>query len=123
MTHLQELKLLTCKQFEFISGRSTVTQLLTYLGKCVKIIAEGGDIDTIYLDFAKAFGTVSHHRLTVKLQAYGIKSNILNWIIAYLSGRCRIVTVNGEKSKSSQVISGIPQGTVLRPLLFVNIYK
>ena len=87
MMHIQELKLLTCKQFGFISGRSTVTQLLTYLDKCVKTIAEGGVIDTIYLDFAKAFDTAPHQRLTVKLQAYGIKGNILNWIINYLSGR------------------------------------
>ena len=64
--HIHELKLLTCKQFGFISGRSTVTQLLTYLDKCVKTIAEGGVIDTIYLDFAKAFDTVPHQRLTGK---------------------------------------------------------
>ena len=119
MMHIQELKLLTCKQFGFISGRSTVTQLLTYLDKGVKTIAEGGVIDTMYLDFAEAFDTVPHQRLTVKLQAYGIKGNILNWIINYLTGRSQIVTVNGEKSKSAQVISGIPQGKVLGPLLFV----
>ena len=117
--HIQELKLLTCKPFGLISGRSTVTQLLTYLDKCVKTIAEGGVIDTIYLDFAKSFDTVPHQRLTVKLQAYGIKGNILNWIINYLSWRSQIVTVYGEKSKSAQVISGIPQDTVLGPLLFV----
>ena len=65
--HIQELKLLICKQFGFISGRSTFTQLLTYLDNCVKTIGEGGVIDTIYLDFAKAFDTVPHQRLTVKL--------------------------------------------------------
>ena len=121
IAQLQVLKLLTCKQLGFISGRSTNTQLLTYLDKCVKSIAEGSVIDTIYLDFAKAFHTVPHHRLTVKLQAFSIKGNILNWIMAYLSGRSQIVTVNGEKSKSSQVISGIPQGTVLGPCYLLYI--
>ena len=101
MMHIQQLKLLTFKQFGFISGRSTVTQLLTYLDKCVKTISEGGVVDTIYLVFAKAFDTVPHQRLTVKLQAYDIKGNILNWIINYLSGRSQIVIVNCEKSKTA----------------------
>ena len=67
----------------------------------------------------KAFDTESHKRLLVKLLAYGIEGNILNWIKEYLAERSQVVVVNDEKSSSGEVKSGIPQGTVLAPLLFV----
>ena len=80
---------------------------------------EGGVIDTIYLDFAKAFDTVPHHRLLGKLQAYGIQGNLFHWIKEFLNERTQIVMVNGVESEPTSVLSGIPQGTVLGPLLFV----
>ena len=119
MLHLLENKLLSPKQHGFISGRSTVTQLLNYLDKCAKAAAEGNVIDTIYLDFMKAFDTVPHKRLMGKLKVYGIDGNIRKWITDYLTNRTQIVMVNGEESMSAPVISGIPQGTVLGPILFV----
>ena len=63
VTHLLEKRLLTTKQYGFISGRSTTTQLLNYLDKCVKTIVDGGVVDAIYLDFSKAFDTVPHRCL------------------------------------------------------------
>ena len=63
MQHLIENKLLSAKQFGFIPGRSTTTQLLYYLDKCVQTIADGGVVDAIYFDFSKAFDTVPHRRL------------------------------------------------------------
>ena len=77
MHHLQVDNLLSDKQFGFISGRSTTLQLLNYLDKCADIIARGGVVDTIYLDFAKAFDAVPRRRLMGKLQSYGITGNIL----------------------------------------------
>ena len=117
--HLQTKRLLSSKQYGFINGRSTTTQLLYYLDHCIKSVVDGGVVDTIYLDFAKAFDTVPHRRLPGKFSAYGIQGNILNWIKDFLCGRSQIVKVNGEQSAPAAVISGIPQGTVLGPLLFV----
>ena len=113
MKHLLEKKLLLTKQYGFISGRSTIVQLLSYLDKCVKTIVDGGVVDTIYLDFVKAFDTVPHRRLIGKLNAYDIKGNILNWISEFLCDRKQVVRVNGAQSAPAPVVSGIPQGKVL----------
>ena len=119
LNHLVKNKLLSPKQYGFISGRSTTIQLLHYLDNCIKIIAQGFVVDAIYFDFAKAFDKVLHRRLIGKLQSYGIKGKVLKWISEFLCGRQQTVTINGEKSEKASVLSGIPQGTVLGPILFV----
>ena len=80
MEHLENENLLSEKQFGFIKGRSTVTQLLRYLDKCVEILAERDVVDVIYFDFAKAFDKVSHRRLLQKLKAYRFYGKLLGWI-------------------------------------------
>ena len=119
MEHLLENNLLSTRQHGFISGRSTVTQLLSYLDSCVKNVADGEIVDVVYLDFQKAFDTVPHARLLKKLHSYGIDGELLAWITEYLKDRSQVVIVNGESSTAGAVLSGIPQGTVLGPLLFV----
>ena len=75
--------------------------------------------DLIVLDFSKAFDRVPHERLLRKMDHYGIRGNTLEWIRAFLTDRVQQVTVEGATSDSIQVLSGVPQGTVLGPLLFL----
>ena len=96
-SHLVNNDLLSKKQFGFVSGRSTVTQLLNYFDKCAEVIANGGVVDSIYFDFSKAFDTVPHKRLSMKMNAYGIEGKLLKWIKEFLTERQQVVRVR-EKS-------------------------
>ncbi len=86
-------KLISKKQFGFITGRSTVLQLLAVLEKWYEILDNGGEIDILYCDFQKAFDKVPHQRLIRKLKAYGITGQPISWIEAFLSNRKQRVNV------------------------------
>ena len=117
--HMERNNLFSPKQFGFVAGRSTILQLLHVLDIWTEILDQGGSLDVIYCDFMKAFDKVPHHRLVYKVEKYGVTDNIIGWINSFLSNRTQCVIVNKSISNKAAVTSGIPQGSVLGPLLFV----
>ena len=112
-------KLFADQQHGFVPNRSCMTQLLCVIEDWTKWIDEENCIDTIFLDFQKVFDSVTHEHLLSKLKAYGILGKYHSWIRDFLSNRRQRVIVGNEKSEWEPVKSGIPQGSVLGPLMFV----
>jgi hypothetical protein len=96
-------------QHGFVPGRSAVTQLLASLDQWTDIIDQGGSFDIVYLDFAKAFNSILHVRLTRKLESYSVTDKVLKWIVVFLTNRRQRVVLDGAASTWLPVISGVPQ--------------
>ena len=100
-------------------GRSCLTQLLSHLDDIVQGLSSGVDTDAIYLDFAKAFDKVDHRLLLPKMKNLGFHERVTKWVKSFLSKRQQSVVVDGVSSNKVAIQSGVPQGTVLGPLLFI----
>ena len=119
MRHLDIHQILSDQQHGFRKKRSCESQLILTVQDLAAALEENEQMDAILLDFFKTFDKVSHQRLVIKLDHYGIRGNLLQWIKSFLANRTQQVLVEGHTSSPAPVTSGVPQGTVLRPMFFL----
>ena len=119
LDHFDRNKVLSNLNHGFRSGYSCETQLAVTMDELTQNYERGDQTDIIILDFSKAFDMVPHKLLLHKLERYGIRGPLLMWLNHFLTKRSMRVVVDGEYSKDADVLSGVPQGTVLGPILFL----
>ncbi len=119
MIHCEDYKIVVDFQYGFRNKRSCETQLIVTLEDSTRSRDKGMNVDILILDFSKAFNTLPHARLLKKLKSYGINGNIGGWIEAWLTDHQQQVVLEGERSEPVRVRAGVPQGTVLGPLMFL----
>ena len=111
--------LINTSQHGFLKESSCLTNVLCFFEEITKWVDDGSPVDVVYLDFPKAFDKVPHQRLLLKLKSHGIGNDVINWIEKWLTHRRQRVIVDGEISNWKSVLSWVPQGSVLGPILFL----
>ena len=119
VSYLERNKLMDETQHGSRAGRSTLSQLLEHQDEILKELEQGNNVDTVYLDFSKAFDKCDHGILLHKIRKLNIKGKLGCWLQNFLKNRKQAVIVDRVKSTWSEIISGIPQGSVLGPILFL----
>ena len=106
MKHLDKYSLIRNSQHGFTSGKSCLSNLLEFFEEVTKILDKGEAVDLVYLDFAKVFDKVPHHRLFKKLEAHGLGGNVLNWIREWLKNRRQKVSIEGKHQIGQKLLVG-----------------
>ena len=120
---LEDNQLLNPGQHGFRTGRSCLSQLLTHLDEILNALEGGNNVDVVYLDFSKAFNKVDFLVTLRKLSQLGVQGTLHAGLASFLTDRVQSVIVDGISSHTCQVTSGVPQGSVLEPLLFLILIR